>query len=219
LTWAEPEIYRPRVPPYGRIDRDYGKQLRSSAADGPIYMLNLTRYRPDVPHGWHGVGRFIGRDPGASYAPLDVFADVGARLCFVAAVVASPGNWNRVFVVGYPSRRSFVAMAARHDFMNWHHDMAADIEEVIVMGILPIGMLPSESTSWTLLETWSGPRPAPVAPGPVTEFAVEGTLIGDGRQWSGARYTAIEPGTPLPLDPTPPGYDALLLEPTVERWR
>lgn len=182
-------------------------------------MLNLTRYRPEVPHGWHGVGRVIGQDSGGRYAPLDVFADVGARVCFVADVIASPGNWHRVFVVGYPSRRSFVAMAGRHDFMDWHHGMSAGIEEVVVMGVVPIGALPGQSTSWTLLETWAGPRPAPVAAGPVSEFAVEGTLIGDGRQWSGVRYTAIEPGTPLPLDPTPPGYDALLLEPTIERWR
>jgi hypothetical protein len=182
-------------------------------------MLNLTRYRPDVPHGRHDSAGVNGQDSGARYAPLDVLAAIGARLCFVADVVASPGNWHRVFVVGYPSRRSFVAMAARYDFMNWHHNMATGVEETVVMGVLPIGMLPGQSTSWTLLEAWSGPRPAPVAPGAVSEFAVEGTLIGDGRQWSGARYTAIEPGTPLPLDPTRPGYDALLLEPTIERWR
>jgi hypothetical protein len=182
-------------------------------------MLNLTRYRPGMPHGWHGIARIIGQDPGGRYAPLDVFAEVGARLCFVADVIASPGNWHRVFVVGYPSRRSFVAMAARHDFMDWHHGMSDAIEEVVVMGVLPIGALPGQSTSWTLLEAWAGPRPAPVAPGPASEFAVEGTLIGDGRERSGVRYTEIEPGTPLPLDPPAPGYDALLLEPTIERWR
>jgi hypothetical protein len=182
-------------------------------------MLNLTKYRPEVPHGWHGVGRVIGQDAAGRYAPLDVFADVGARLCFVANVVASPGNWHRVFVVVYPSRRSFVAMAARHDFMDWHHAMSADVDETMVMGMLPTGGLPTQSTSWILLETWAGARPAPVAPGPVSEFAVEGTLVGDGRERNGVRYTAIEPGTPLPLDLPSPGYDALLLEPAVERWR
>lgn len=182
-------------------------------------MLNLTRYRHDVPHGRHDSSGVNGQDSAGRYAPLDVLAAIGARLCFVADVVASPGNWHRVFVVGYPSRRSFVAMAARCDFMSWHHNMATGVEETLVMGVLPIGVLPIQSTSWTLLETWSGARPAPVAPGPVSEFAVEGTLIGDGRQWSGVRYTAIEPGTPLPLDLASPGYDALLLEPTIERWR
>jgi hypothetical protein len=206
------------VPPYGQIDSDYGKRLRLSAADGPIYMLSLTRYRSDVTH-VRPAGGTVDCQGSERYAPLGVLAEIGARLCFVADVVASPGNWDRVAVVAYPSRRSFVAMAGRHDFMAWHHNMYADVEEAVVMGMLPTGVLPGPSTSWTLLETWNGPEPAPVADGPVTEFAVEGTLVGDGRQWSGVRYTAIEPGTPLPLEPTPPGYDALLLEPTVERWQ
>jgi hypothetical protein len=181
-------------------------------------MLNLTRYRPDVPHPRQAGAGIGSRDPGR-YAPLGVLASIGAKLCFVADVVASPGNWHRVFVVGYPSRRSFVAMATRHDFMNWHHSMSTGLEESVVMGVLPVGMLPVPSASWVLLETWNGPRPAPVAHGAVSEFAVEGTLVGDGRQWTGIRYTAIEPGTALPLAPTPLGYDALLLEPTIERWQ
>jgi len=213
------EIYRPQVPPYGRIDRDYGKRLRSPTADGPVYMLNLTRYRPGVQHARHGGAALSGHDTAGRYAPLGVLAAIGARLCFVADVVASPANWHRVFVVGYPSRRAFVAMAARLDFMNWHHTMSAGVDETVVMGVLPRGVLPGPSTSWILLETWSGPRPAPIAAGPVSEFAVEGTLVGDGRQWTGVRYTAIEPGTPLPLTPTMPGYEALLLEPTIERWQ
>jgi len=182
-------------------------------------MLNLTRYRPSVPYQRHRGAEISGHDSGSRYAPLGALAAIGARLCFVANVVASVGNWHRVFVVGYPSRRAFVAMAARLDFMNWHHSMSAGVEEAVVMGVLPTGMLPGQATSWVFLETWSGPPPAPVANGSVSEFAVEGTLVGDGRQWSGVRYTAIEPGTPLPLGPTPPGYCAMLLEPTIERWQ
>jgi hypothetical protein len=207
------------VPPYGRIDSDYGKRLMSPAADGPIYMLNLTRFRPEMPFVRHASGAASGFEADARAAPLDVLAEVGARLCFVADVVASLANWHRVAVVGYPSRRSFVAMAGRYDFMSWHHNMSAGVEEAVVLGILPTGLLPEPSTSWTLLETWTGPEPAPVAGGSVSEFAVEGTLVGDGRQWSGVRYTAIEPGTPLPLEPATAGYDALLLEPTIERWQ
>jgi hypothetical protein len=214
-----PQIYLPQVPVYGRIDSDYGKRLMSPAVDGPIYMLNLTKYRPDVPYVRHGGAAIDGQDSSSRYAPLSVLAEIGARLCFVADVVASPGNWHRVAVVGYPSRRSFVAMAGRYDFMNWHHSMSAGVQEALVMGVLPTGVLPGPSANWILLEAWSGQRPAAVADGPVSEFAVEGTLVGDGRQRTGIRYTAIEPGTPLPLNPTPPGYDALLLEPAIERWQ
>jgi hypothetical protein len=206
------------MPPYGLIDRDYGKRLMSSAADGPIYMLNLTRFRPDAPL-VRNDDEANRRNSGQRYAPLAVLAEVGARLCFVADVVASPGNWNRVAVVRYASRRSFVAMAGRHDFIDWHHSASAGVQEAVVIGMLPTGVLPGPLTSRILLETWSGPRPAPIADGPASEFAVEGTLVGDGRQWAGVRYTAIELGTPLRLDPPSPGYDALLLQPTIERWQ
>jgi hypothetical protein len=208
------------VPSYGLIDSDYGKRLRSPAADGPIYMLNLTRYYPDVPFARNGGAVVNSQDPDGRYAPLAVLADVGARLCFVADVVASPSHWHRVAVVGYPSRRSFIAMSARHDFREWHHSKSVGIEEAVVMGTLPTHALPGPSnSSRILLETWSGPEPAPVAEGPVCGFAVEGTLVGDGRRWTGLRFTAIVPGTALPLEPTPPGYDALLLEPAIERWQ
>jgi hypothetical protein len=183
-------------------------------------MLNLARYRPDAHYVRNGGAAADSRDPDGRYAPIRVLASIGATLCFVADVVASPGNWHRVAVVGYPSRRSFVAMAGRQDFRDWHDRKSARIEETVVMGTLPRRALPAQSsTSRILLETWSGPEPARVAAGPVAAFAVEGTLVGDGRQWTGVRYTAIEPGTPLPLEPTPPAYEALLLEPTIERWR
>ena len=208
------------MPRYGRIDSDYGKRLRSPAADGPIYMLNLTRYRPDAGYVRASRAGVNSLDPDNRYAPLGVLASIGATLCFVADVVASPGNWHRMAVVGYPSRRAFVEMAARQDFRDWHVSKSAAIEQTAVLGTLPIRALPGQSsTSLILLETWDGPAPAPIADGPASEFAVEGTLVGDGRPWSGVRYTAMEPRTPLPLEPTEPAYQALLLEPTIERWR
>jgi hypothetical protein len=201
------------------IDSDYGNRLRSPAADGPIYMLNMTRYQSDVEY-VRSTAAVNSAEPDGRYAPLGVLASIGATLCFVADVVASPGSWHRVAVVSYPSRRAFLEMAAREDFRDWHHNKSAGIEQAIVLGTLPINSLPGQSTtSRMLLETWNGAQPAPVADGLVSEFAVEGTLVGDGRQWTGVRYTAIEPGTALPLEPTRPAYQALLLEPTIERWR
>jgi hypothetical protein len=91
-------------------------------------------------------------------------------------------------------------------------------ERMILLGLLPPGDLPTASSQRVLVEIWHGPAPRPIAAGAVTEFEVEGTFIGDGQRWTGARYTALEPGTALPLRPARSAYDAMLVDPIIERW-
>ena len=206
------------MPSYGQIDSDYAGRLRSARADGPIYMLALEKLRPD-----------LGQDPlraaapfGADriYAPIPILTAAGAALCFAADVVASSGSWDRVAVIGYPTRRSFVELAYEPQFLNWHNAKEVRLERTTVMAMLPAGNLPGPASAGRiLLEAWAGPTPAVLTTRTATIFAVEGTVIGDGRQWSGIRYTPIESGTSLPLRAATPGYQALLLEPTIERWR
>jgi hypothetical protein len=211
------------VPRYGLIDRDYGSRLRSAAydADGPIYMLNLTKFLPgsDLPPGADLLGDGHGQDAD-EYAPIPLLTAVGATLRLVSAVVASTGDWDQVTVVDYPTRRSFLELAERRDFREWHMHKQAGVDRTTVVGLLPARDLPADGAGGRiLLELWHGPAPLPLAPGPVTRFDVEGTVIGDGRSWTGARYTAIETGTPLPLQRPRPDYQALLLEPRIVRWR
>jgi len=179
-------------------------------------MLNLTKYQPGAEYFRHAdpAGRPEGR-----YAPVSVLAAIGASLCFAADVIASTGGWHWVTVVSYPSRRAFVSMADRPDFREWHRANSDGIAEVIVMGLVPVGRVPEARSARTLLEVWHGAVPAPVADGSLSTFDVEGTILGDGRQWTGARYTSIASGTALPLRDAIPSYQALLLEPVVERWR
>lgn len=206
------------MPLYGQIDADYSKQLRSTLPDGPIYMLGLEKFRPDIERGT--VRALPRRDAGLFYAPIPLLTAAGAALCFTAEVVASSGGWDRVAVIGYSTRKSFVDLAYEPQFLDWHTAKELRLERSMVMGMLPAGNLPGPaSSSRILLEAWAGPALALLASGPATIFDVEGTLVGDGRQWAGARFTAIEPGTSLPLRAATPGYQALLLEPTIERWR
>lgn len=220
MTPALAGAYGPQVPTYGVVDAAYGDRLGSSQDEGPIYMLSLMKYRTesDVPRGW-GFG-VIGRAEGERFAPpIPLLTAVGALLCFVADVVASTGDWDRVAVVGYPARRSFLDLASREEFRAWRARKGASLERTTVLGTLPVWDLPREASSRrVVLEIWDGPEPARVADGDICEFNVEGTVIGDGRPWSGARYTAIDAGTPLPLQPLRPDYQALLLQPRIERW-
>jgi len=206
------------VPRYGQIDADYAGLLRSAPADGPIYMLGLEKFRPDG--GQHSSSAVAHRGADHFYAPIPLLAAAGAALCFAAEVVASSGGWDRVAVIGYPTRRSFVELAYQPQFLDWHAAKEVRLERTTVMGMLPAANLPAPaSSSRVLLEAWAGPAPAMLAAGPATIFNVEGTVIGDGRRWSGIRYTPIESGTSLPLRAATPGYQALLLEPTIQRWR
>jgi hypothetical protein len=136
-------------------------------------------------------------------------------------VLAGQGSWDRVGVVRCPTRQSVVQMLARDDFQEWQAHREAGMERSIVMGTRPVNGLPAEpGAGRMLLEVWDGSSPERLTGGMADSFEVEGTIVGDGRQWKGARYTVIEPGAPLPLQlPRRPGYQALLLEPRIVRWQ
>jgi hypothetical protein len=189
--------------------------------DGRIYMLNLTKFLPggDPLPGADRAGKGHSRDAD-EYAPIPLLAAVGGTLRLVCDVLASTGDWDQVTVVDYPTRRSFLELAERRDFREWHMHKQAAVERTTVVGLLPAQGLPADAAGGRiLLELWDGPTPPPLAEGAATSFHVDGTVIGDGRNWTGARYTAIETGTPLPLQRPRSDFQALLLEPRIVRWR
>jgi hypothetical protein len=202
---------------YGLVDADYSTRLRTVAdqSDGPIYMLTLTSFR-------QGSGQLLGRDfrldPDSRYAPLSLFNSVGANLCFMADVVAGQGGWDRVGVVKYPTRRAFIELTGRSDTREWNAMKERRTERMILVGLIPRGDLPDASSQRVLIEIWQGPAPAPIGSGTATEFTVEGTYIGDGRQWSGVRHTVLERGTALPVQPARFSYEAMLVDPVLELW-
>jgi hypothetical protein len=208
------------VPRYGLIDADYAMRLRETAADadGPFYTVGLRRLRPGTDTGTRGLPA-VGQDALPDHAPIPLLSSVGAALCLVATVVASSSNWDRVAVVGYPARRSYLELTDRQEFRAWYARQEKSTEHVTVLGTLPTTGLPATGSQRLLLEVWNGPEPTRLVSSPAATFTVEGTIIGDGRQWSGVRFTPIELGTALPLNPARFSYQALLLSPVLERWR
>jgi hypothetical protein len=208
------------VPRYGRIDGDYGRWMAGSVASDPVYMLNLLKYRPEADYGFGGARGISGLEADCLYAPLPALIASGVTMPFLAGVVASQAGWDRVAVLRFPSRQSFIRIMSREDFQERHVHREAGMERLIIMGTVPVAELPPSQAAGrrTLLEVWAGPEPGPVTAGKSVAFDVEGTIVGDGRSWTGARYTVVEPGRPLPLQLPRPDYQALLLEPNVERW-
>jgi hypothetical protein len=180
-------------------------------------MLGLSKFRPGADQSARR-----GTAPGpsaATDASIPLLSSVGAELCLVATVIASSLNWDRVAVIGFPSRRSFLDLTDHQQFRAWSVQHEESNERIMLLGTLPIGGLPAADNQRLLLEMWNGPEPEQLVWNQSARFDVEGTAVGDGRQWSGVRYTPIEFGTPLPLHPARFGYQALLLAPVLERWR
>ncbi|MEM7287433.1 MAG: hypothetical protein AAF480_13870 [Actinomycetota bacterium] len=132
------------MPDYGQIDHDYGLRLATTEPDddGPVWMVNLMRYRA---HAEYADGRettFTGREADDEYAPLGPLAAVGAEIVFVADVedqfIGDEPKWDRIAVVRYPTRVSFIEMQQRQDFQTAHEHKEAGMAETIVIGGLPL---------------------------------------------------------------------------------
>lgn len=211
------------MPRYGTVDRAYAAQLATcdEAADGPIYMLNLMKYRAIADYdGAARASEISGREADDLYSPVDVLHDIGAAITLSADVVDATEDWDRVAVVKYPTRRSFIEMQSRRDFQEKHTHKDAGMDHTIVLGTVPSGDLPPRAKpDRVLLEIWLGEEPAPVLSGPSARFVVEGTIIGDTRAWSGARWTPIAAGADLELAASAPERQALVLQPSIDRWQ
>ncbi len=217
------------MPRYGQIDRDYGIELATMPAenDGPIWMVNLMKYRQTADYTDGRDSSISGRAADDIYAPLDVLADLGAEVVFVADVdqqlLGDSPIWDRVAIVKYPKRRAFIEMQSRPDFQDKHVHKEAGMEFTIVCGCIPIPVPQGAEVDWV-----DAPRPPTADDGPVVVlhvlkyeeasaadvtpdemvayqqaagavavphgvridgwFAVEGTILGDGRQWDQMRF-------------------------------
>ncbi len=221
-------------PRYGQIDTGYGRRLASTSPDedGPVWMVNLMSYRMAADYADGRDSTISGREADDLYAPTAPLAAVGAEIVFVGDVqdqlLGDEPKWDRVAVVKYPTRRSFIDMQQRDDFQRLHEHKEAGMARTIVMGTQP--ML---GANWGIfdLPDWSEvPHPPTADDGEVMVihvlsfhddvgaqspadmesysnhagqvatphggrvtgwFAVEGTIIGDGRRWDQVRFNTF----------------------------
>ena len=209
------------MPRYGTVDRDYGMRLATCEpeADGAVHMVNLMKDRTEADYGAGGQAGVSGREADDRYAPVDVLAAIGASVCFAGDVLAASEDWDRIGVVRYPTRRSFIEMQSRKDFQDKHVHKEAGMDHTIVMGTLPAdGLPPPAGPARVLLEVWAC-DPPPLVPGttPVA-FDVEGTIIGDGRSWSGVRWSALPDGVEPDVAAGGADHQLIVVRPTIERW-
>jgi hypothetical protein len=236
----------PPAPGYGQIDQEYGLRLATTPpeADGPVWMVNLMRYKAVADYGGRQDAAVSGREADDRYAPVEVLADIGAEVVLHGDVedqlLGDGPKWDRVGVVKYPTRRSFIEMQSRPDFQAKHVHKEAGMAATIVMGCVP-AEVPLDTEALGPAPAWSDvahpptPEDGPVAVLHVIRYAdgggrddmvayqdaaakvaaphggrvggwfdVEGTIVGDGRQWDQARFN---------LFPSKAAFMAVVLDP------
>jgi hypothetical protein len=234
-----------RTPGYGQVDRDYAIRLATTPPDddGPIWMVNLMAYRDRALYDGEETD-ISGREADDRYAPLDVLADIGAEVVFVGEVedqlLGDLPRWDRIGVVKYPTRRSFIEMQSRADFQERHVHKEAGMAETIVAGCTPIPSPADQPDAPDPVEWSEVPHPPTDEDGPAMVlhvirfhpgkadtdmvsyqnhaanvavphgvrisgwFAVEGTIVGDGRGWDQVRFN---------LFPSKAAFMAVVMDP------
>lgn len=220
-------------PGYGTVDREYGMKLATTAPkdDGPVWMVNLMKYRDVAEYADGRESTISGQEADDIYSPIDTLTEIGAAPVFFGDVeqqlLGDAPTWDRIGVVKYPTRKSFIDMQSRPKFQESHQHKEAGMEQTIVMGCLPM-TLPSQpegsaAVDWADVEhpptdddgplmvlhvlRFAESEAAEITPDHMREyqsaagvvaskhgvrvsawFAVEGTIIGDGRAWHQVRF-------------------------------
>ncbi|MFM7225124.1 MAG: hypothetical protein ACKO1Y_06800, partial [Actinomycetota bacterium] len=135
-----------------------------------------------------------GREADDRYNPTSILAKIGATIVFVGDVVSNRDgdeDWDRIAIVRYATRKSFIDMQTRNDFQEKHEHKEAGMERTIVMGTRPLAdpvtvdLASRTADDVVVLRVQRRTDYTPTAAG---SFAIEGTIVGDGRTWDHAHY-------------------------------
>ena len=192
---------------YGRIDKDYAMALATRAPedDGPIYMVNLMKYHEVAQYTDDaGVDKPIsGREADDRYNPTSILAKIGATIVFVGDVVGNhvgSEDWDRIAIVRYATRKSFIDMQTRKDFGEKHVHKAAGMQRTIIVCCRPQdasldarGRPKADDDRLVVMgvrQTENRATTFDALPG-ATNLAAEGTIIGDGRLWDTVQFVPV----------------------------
>ncbi len=170
---------------YAEVDLDYERVLAETSpeGDGPVWMVNLMKYRPVAEYTDGRPTDLTGEQADDQYAPFEAFVEIGAELVFLAAVdtqlLGAEPAWDRVAVVKYPNRRSFVEMTHLRSFEEKHPHKDAGMERTIVVGARPAAWpaLPEDAPEWESVAHPPTPDDPPVVVLHLLRFADDSQAI------------------------------------------
>ena len=173
--------------------------------DGPIYMVNLMKYHEVAQYSDDaGIAKPItGREADDRYNPASILAKIGATIVFVGDVVnnhVGSEDWDRIAVVRYATRKSFIDMQTRKDFGEKHVHKAAGMQRTIIVCCRPEDLSldtrgrpktdDNRLVAMVVRQTPNRDAAFSQLPG-ATNLAAEGTIIGDGRKWDTVQFVPV----------------------------
>ena len=182
---------------YGIINKEYAFTLatRPPEEDGPIYMVNLLKYREIAEYDAQDDAStpISGRDADDQYNPASILNKLGAAIVFVADVERTDvgaDDWDRIAIVRYPTRMSFVEMQSRKDFGEKHKHKAAGMLRTTLIACRPSNAAlddverPIPTKPHTTVMVVRGKTDSSLKTDATTPtFVAEGTVLSDGRMW------------------------------------
>lgn len=198
-------------PGYGTLNADYVGSWFSREGDGPMWALNLMKYKKVADYGPDYEGEAIsGLEADNRYSPIDELASVGARPVLVAPVVhqlrGDETTWDRIAIALYPKRTAMIEMNQKPEFQKTHVHKEAGMDCTIVMATFPQEsarpdpLLSAVGDDKRLLLQVVESREVPDLAAGVESirlgvFDIEGVIIGDERSFAEARWDLISAET------------------------
>jgi len=190
---------------YGRIDFDYAAKLGTTPPeqDGPIFMVNLMKYHDVAQYSSADAPQVSGREADDRYNPASILNKIGADIVFVADVTKNhigDEDWDRIAIVRYATRKSFIDMQQRKDFAEKHEHKAAGMKRTTIVCCRPVDeALDTRSRpedfglrNIVMVVRQAADREQVLSSLPnAVGMRAEGTIIGDGRNFDTVQFVHV----------------------------
>ena len=82
------------MPSYGKANVEYAMRMATTAPedDGPVWMVNLMKYREQADYGDGESQGLTGREADDAYTPVGPLAAIGAEIVYAAEVEMTPSS-------------------------------------------------------------------------------------------------------------------------------
>ena len=190
---------------YGRIDLDYAAKLATTPPeqDGPIFMVNLMKYHEVAQYSSADAPQVSGREADDKYNPASILNKIGADIVFVADVTKNhigDEDWDRIAIVRYATRKSFIDMQQRKDFAEKHEHKAAGMKRTTIVCCRPVDEALDTRTrpqdfglrNIVMVVRQASDREQVLSSLPnAVGMRAEGTIIGDGRNYDTVQFVHV----------------------------